>query len=91
MSKNITLKALQCVDLDKLSLSELKLFCERYLILTQKYESDRKTILFDNPSEIAEGLVKSHPDFKEEGLSEYQNGRFNGIIEGLGYINSRNK
>lgn len=91
MSKNITLKALQDIDLDKLSLSELKLFCERCLILAQKYESDRKTILFDNPSEIAEVLLKSHADFKVEEFSEYQNGRFNGIIEGLEYINSKNK
>jgi len=32
--------------------------------------------------EAAERLVKEHPDFKAEGFSEYQNGRFNGIIEG---------
>jgi hypothetical protein len=33
--------------------------------------------------EVAERLLKSHQDFKTEGFSEYQNGRLNGIIEGL--------
>lgn len=33
--------------------------------------------------EIAERLLKEHPDFEVEGMSEYQNGRFNGIIEGI--------
>lgn len=31
---------------------------------------------------IAEKILKSHPDFEAEGMNEYQNGRFNGIIEG---------
>jgi hypothetical protein len=31
---------------------------------------------------IAEEILLSHPDFKAEGFSEYQNGRFNGIIDG---------
>lgn len=39
--------------------------------------------------EIAERLVKKHPDFKAEGLSEYQNGKFNGIIEGIKYQQER--
>lgn len=32
--------------------------------------------------QAAERLVREHPDFKAEGLSEYHNGRLNGIIEG---------
>lgn len=32
---------------------------------------------------LAEGMLTSHRDFKSEGMSEYQNGRFNGIIEGF--------
>lgn len=36
-------------------------------------------------TDIAEILVKEHPDFKSEGFSEYQNGKFNGIIEGIEY------
>jgi len=31
---------------------------------------------------IAEQMIESHPDFKSEGFSDYQNGRFNGIIHG---------
>jgi hypothetical protein len=31
---------------------------------------------------IAEQMIESHPDFKSEGFSDYQNGRFNGIIDG---------
>jgi len=30
----------------------------------------------------AERLITSHPDFKTEGFSDYQNGRLNGILEG---------
>lgn len=32
---------------------------------------------------IAEEMLKSHPDFKAEGMSEYQNGRYNGLIDGF--------
>ena len=32
---------------------------------------------------IAEEILLYHPDFKAEGFSEYQNGRFNGIIDGF--------
>ena len=32
--------------------------------------------------EVAEKLVKNHPDFNVEGFSDYHNGRFNGILEG---------
>ena len=39
--------------------------------------------------DVAERLVKSHPDFEVEGMSEYQNGRFNGIIEGIRYQQER--
>jgi hypothetical protein len=39
--------------------------------------------------EIAEELTKAHPDFKTEDFSEYQNGRFNGIIEGIEYKKSQ--
>lgn len=31
---------------------------------------------------MAEEALISHPDFKAEGYSDYQNGRFNGIVEG---------
>ena len=33
--------------------------------------------------EVAEKLVKNHPDFNIEGFSDYHNGRFNGILEGI--------
>lgn len=33
--------------------------------------------------EIAEKILVAHSDFKAEGFSEYQNGRLNGIIEGI--------
>lgn len=39
--------------------------------------------------EIAESLVRNHRDFKAEGLSEYMNGYFNGIIEGLEYAQAQ--
>lgn len=42
-------------------------------------------IVEDDIEKLAEQLLTSHPDFKAEGMSEYQNGRFNGIIEGLNY------
>jgi hypothetical protein len=32
---------------------------------------------------LAENIVTSHPDFKSEGFSDYQNGKLNGIIEGF--------
>jgi hypothetical protein len=35
--------------------------------------------------EIAEALVREHPDFNAEGLSEYMNGYFNGIVKGVGH------
>lgn len=40
-------------------------------------------------NEVAERLVKEHPDFKLEGYTEYQNGRFNGIIEGIEWQQER--
>lgn len=33
--------------------------------------------------DIAERLLRKHSDFETEGMSEYQNGKFNGIIEGI--------
>lgn len=36
---------------------------------------------------LAENILKSHSDYNTEGFSEYQNGRLNGIIEGLKYNN----
>jgi hypothetical protein len=38
---------------------------------------------------IAETILKQDKDFKEEGLSEYMNGKLNGIIEGLQYASIR--
>jgi hypothetical protein len=32
---------------------------------------------------LTEEIVTSHPDFKTEGFSDYQNGKLNGIIEGF--------
>jgi hypothetical protein len=32
---------------------------------------------------LAENIVTSHPNFKSEGFSDYQNGKLNGIIEGF--------
>ena len=40
---------------------------------------------------IAETLLKQHPDFIAERMSEYQNGRFNGLIEGLGYARQKSE
>ena len=42
-------------------------------------------------NEVAERLVKEHPDFKLEGYTEYQNGRFNGIIEGIEWQQEQDK
>ena len=42
-------------------------------------------VIEDDVEKLAEGLLMAHPDFKAEGMSEYQNGRYNGIIEGLTY------
>jgi hypothetical protein len=36
----------------------------------------------DDVYRIAEEMLTSHPDFKAEGFSDYQNGRHNGIIDG---------
>lgn len=41
--------------------------------------------------ETAERLVRLHPDFEVEGFSDYQNGRFNGIIEGIIWLQEQNK
>jgi hypothetical protein len=40
---------------------------------------------------MAEEALISHPDFKAEGCSDYQNGRFNGIIEGYNQCLEDNK
>jgi len=45
----------------------------------------------DDVERLAEQLLTSHSDFKAEGMSEYQNGRFNGIIEGLNYKSATKK
>jgi hypothetical protein len=39
--------------------------------------------------EVAERLLTAHSYFKTEGFSEYQNGRFNGIIEGIKWQKER--
>ena len=36
----------------------------------------------DDVEKIAEEMLTSHPDFKAEGFSDYQNGRHNGLIDG---------
>jgi hypothetical protein len=41
--------------------------------------------------EVAERLLRQHPDFEVEGMSEYQNGRFNGIIEGIKWQQDKDK
>jgi len=46
-------------------------------------EEKQKEIGWFDEIQIAESLLKSHPDFEAEGMSDYQNGRFNGIIEGF--------
>jgi hypothetical protein len=40
---------------------------------------------------LAENIVTSHPDFKSEGFSDYQNGKLNGIIEGFNKAMELNK
>jgi hypothetical protein len=58
------------------------------------YESADKTITVyrqETIYEVAERLVKEHPDFKLEGYTEYQNGRFNGIIEGIEWQQEQDK
>ena len=37
------------------------------------------------PEQIAETYIKNDPDFKAEGFSPYQNGKFNGFIDGYNY------
>jgi hypothetical protein len=39
--------------------------------------------------EVAERLLRDHRDFEAEGDSSYQNGRLNGILEGLKYQSER--
>jgi hypothetical protein len=39
--------------------------------------------------EVAERLLRDHRDFEVEGDSSYQNGRLNGILEGLKYQSER--
>jgi hypothetical protein len=40
---------------------------------------------------LAEEIVTSHPDFKTEGFSDYQNGKLNGFIEGFQKAQELNK
>ena len=44
-----------------------------------------------NVEKLAEEIVTSHPDFKTEGFSDYQNGKLNGIIEGFNKSMELNK
>lgn len=46
-------------------------------------EEDQKRVGWVDVENLAEDLLKAHPDFEAEGMSEYQNGRYNGIIEGF--------
>ena len=46
--------------------------------IMKKEEKKNKSI-----ASIAEELLIKHPDYKAEGMSDYQNGRFNGIYEGI--------
>jgi hypothetical protein len=41
--------------------------------------------------EVAERLVRENHDFKLVGYTEYQNGRFNGIIEGIEWQQEQSK
>lgn len=57
-------------------------------------ESIGNKILIPDENDIyslASIILKSHPDFISEGFSEYQNGRYNGIIEGIQYQLNKNK
>jgi hypothetical protein len=53
-------------------------------------EDDCKKIGYVDIYKIAEEKLKSHPDFKTEGFSDYQNGRLNGIVEGFELFQSLN-
>ena len=55
-----------------------------YKIILPQEKPKQETI-----NEVAERLVKEHPDYKLEGYTEYQNGRFNGIIEGIEWQQER--
>jgi hypothetical protein len=41
--------------------------------------------------EVAERLVRENHDFKLVGYTEYQNGRFNGIVEGIEWQQEQDK
>ena len=56
----------------------------RWGIIIPQEETKQETL-----EQVAERLVKEHPDFKLEGYTEYQNGRFNGIIEGIEWQQER--
>lgn len=51
--------------------------------MTENQKYNRKYIGRETVEEVAIKILQSHPDYVTEGFSEYQNGRFNGIIEGL--------
>lgn len=56
----------------------------RIIASTLDLEEVPKIVIEDElPIKEAEKILKSHRDYEAEGFSEYQNGRFNGIIEGL--------
>lgn len=50
------------------------------------FYKDEPEINSEEPEIIAERLVKEHPDFQVEGLSEYMNGYYNGILKGIEFI-----
>jgi len=49
--------------------------------------------LFSLACKMAEDYIKSDADFAVEGLSPYQNGKFNGFVDGIieGYKLANNK
>jgi hypothetical protein len=55
-----------------------------YKIIIPKEEPKQETL-----EEVAERLLRDHRDFEVEGHSPYQNGRLNGILEGLKYQSER--
>ena len=56
------------------------------------YLSEVKSLIGEvDVEKMAEEALISHPDFKAEGYSDYQNGRFNGIVEGYNQALEDNK
>lgn len=68
---------------------ELGLY-EEPSIIDKRLEEKGTPEIANQVEEEAENYVRNHPDFEAEGFSEYQNGVFNGFIEGAKWQQDNN-